>query len=192
MQSAPEINDAEVVAEVREVCEKYERALVENQVETLKALFWQSPHALRFGVTEELYGADEIAAFRNTRKVNFSERRVLRQDVLTLGRDIAIATLEFSVVVFGKRKHGRQTQVWARLGSAGWRIVSAHVSHKVVPSAGKEADFGEAAAAVLALAIDPNYREGVWRNLQVMAKIAEPLMAVELPPGVEPAPTFRP
>ena len=112
--------------------------------------------------------------------------------MLALGRDIAIATLEFSVVVFGRRKHGRQTQVWARLGSAGWRVVSAHVSHKVVPSGGKEADYGAAAAALLAVEVDPAYRDGVARSLQVMATIAAPMMALKLPAEIEPAPTFDP
>ena len=192
MSSDFAINDAEVVAEVTALCEKYEKALVDNQVDVLQAFFWDSPHALRFGVTEELYGAEEISAFRARRKINFSDRTVLRQDVLALGRDIAIATLEFSVVVFGRRKHGRQTQVWARLGAAGWRIVSAQVSHKVVPSGGKEADYGAAAAALLALEVDPAYRDGVSRNLQVMATIAAPMMAFELPAEIEPAPTFDP
>jgi Protein of unknown function (DUF3225)/Protein of unknown function (DUF4089) len=192
MALAGEVNDPEVVAEIREVCAKYENALIENDVDVLKELFWQSPLALRFGVAEELYGADEISAFRVNRKINFSERTTLRQDIVTFGRDLAVATLEFSVVVFGQRKHGRQTQVWARIGAAGWRVVSAHVSHKVVPSAGKEAAFGAAAAALTALNIEPVHREGVWRNLQVMAKVAEPLMAFELPPGTEPGPTFEP
>ena len=187
-----EINNADVVAEVTELCDKYEQALVENKVDVLKALFWESPHAMRFGVTEELYGADQISAFRDQRKINFSNRTVLRQDVLVLGRDLAIATLEFSVVVFGRPKHGRQTQVWARLGPAGWRIVSAHVTHKVVPSSGTEADYGAAAAALLGLAVDPAYRDGVARNLQAMAAIAAPLMELELPTEIEPAPVFEP
>ncbi len=34
-------------------------------------------------------------------------------------------------------KHGRQSQVWVRFPDAGWKIVSAHVSHKVVPPVGR-------------------------------------------------------
>lgn len=192
MSLAAQINDAEVVAEITAISDQYERALIENRVEELKALFWDSPLALRFGVTEELYGADEIAAFRDQRKINFSNRRTLRREVLTLGRDLAIVTIEFGVVVLGKHKHGRQTQIWARLGDAGWRVVSAHVSHRVEPSSGKAAEYGAAASALLEIEVDPLYRDGVARNLHDMAAIAAPLMAVELPPDVEPAPRFEP
>ena len=51
-----EINIPEVVAEVTEAFMRYERALIANDVGTLDALFWDSPHTLRFGVAENLYG----------------------------------------------------------------------------------------------------------------------------------------
>lgn len=191
MSLAARINEPEVVAEITAISDRYERALVENRVDELKALFWDSPLALRFGVTEELYGGDEISAFRAQRKINFSERRTLRRDILTLARDVAVVTIEFGVVVLGKLKHGRQTQIWVRFGDAGWRVASAHVSHRVEPNA-RHTEYGAAAATLLALHIDPLYRDGVERNLQVMAAIAGPLMAAELPPGVEPAPRFEP
>ena len=59
-----EINIPEVVAEVEKAFARYERALVTNDVAELDALFWKSPHTLRYGATENLYGYDEIAAFR--------------------------------------------------------------------------------------------------------------------------------
>jgi hypothetical protein len=194
MPFVPEINDGDVVAEVAVICAAYERALVANDVEALKGFFWQSPLTLRFGASEELYGAEQIAAFRTNRKIDFSGRKVLRQDVLALGRDVAVATLEVSVSVAGKPKHGRQSQVWVRFEGIGWQIVSAHVSHRVEPAAvaSPEASLGASAAAVLGIDIDPAFRDGVWSNLATMALIAAPLMAVELPADLEPAPVFRP
>ncbi|MDA0239454.1 MAG: DUF3225 domain-containing protein, partial [Proteobacteria bacterium] len=59
-----DINDPETLAEVTAVFARYEAALVANDVDTLDELFWKSPHTLRYGATENLYGSDEIAAFR--------------------------------------------------------------------------------------------------------------------------------
>ena len=48
-----EINIPEVVAEVERGVQRYERALVANDVAELDALFWESPHTLRYGVDRE-------------------------------------------------------------------------------------------------------------------------------------------
>ncbi len=61
------INDPEVTAEILALHEEYEEALVGNNVEKLTAFFWDSFHALRFGVVESLYGSAEIEAFRKAR-----------------------------------------------------------------------------------------------------------------------------
>jgi ketosteroid isomerase-like protein len=122
------VNHPAVVAELTAQFEAYERALVANDVEALNDFFWESPLATRFGVSEELHGAEEIARFRAQRKVSFGDRRILRQSILTLGEDFGVSMLEFTAP--GGR-HGRQTQVWARLPDLGWRIVSAHVSHRL-------------------------------------------------------------
>ena len=53
-----DINIPEVVAEVEKAFARYERALVTNDIAELDALFWKSPHTLRYGVTENLYGYD--------------------------------------------------------------------------------------------------------------------------------------
>ena len=187
-----QINDPIVAAEVTAAFHAYEKALAENDVGALTKFFWESPLALRFGVAEELYGADEISEFRRTRKVNFTDRKVIREEVVTLGNDLAIATLEFGVTVAGQRKHGRQSQVWVRFPDGGWKVVSAHVSHKVVPPPAPAVAFAQAAERLEGLPIDPAFREGVAMNLQIAANIAEPLMAFELPEEVEPAPKFFP
>ena len=52
-----QINDPEVVAELRTLYPLYESALVSNDVETLTNMFWASPDAIRFGAGENLYGS---------------------------------------------------------------------------------------------------------------------------------------
>ena len=59
-----EIDLPEVVAEVRAAFDRYEKALVTNDVATLDALFRDDPRTIRYGVAEILYGYDEIKAFR--------------------------------------------------------------------------------------------------------------------------------
>jgi hypothetical protein len=189
---SPELNLPEVVAEVSALCDRYETALVDNDVSALQAFFWRSDLAIRFGVTEELYGCDEIDAFRKNRKVSYADRTVQRHDIVTLGRSLAVATLRFTVTVAGKLRHGRQSQVWAKLGDDGWRIISAHVSHRVMPAAFSEADYASAAAVLLDLPVAPMFRESVAENIAAMGRIAEPLMRFELPPDIEPAPVFEP
>jgi hypothetical protein len=121
------INDPEVVAELRALYPQYELALVSNDVETLVAMFWDGPEVMRFGVTENLYGADELAAFRKGRPGANLARTVTRMEIVTFGRDFGSVTIEFERESGGAGIHGRQSQVWVRL-SEGWRIVQAHVS----------------------------------------------------------------
>jgi hypothetical protein len=121
------VNEPDVLAELSALYPLYEKALVENDVETLTRLFWSSPHAMRFGVTENLYGTDEIEAFRKARPSAGLARTIKRLDIVAFGHDFGSITLEFERVTAGKVIHGRQSQVWVRLPE-GWRIVAAHVS----------------------------------------------------------------
>jgi hypothetical protein len=120
-----EINIPEVVAEVETEFARYERALVSNDIAELDALFWKSPHTLRYGVTENLYGYDEIAAFRGQRPPANLARDLIRTVITTYGRDFATANAEFKRA--SATSTGRQSQVWVRT-EAGWRVVAAHVS----------------------------------------------------------------
>ena len=120
-----EINIPEVVAEVTEVFARYERALVENDVATLDALFWASPHTLRYGIGENLYGHQAIAAFRAARPPINLARRLINTVITTYGRDVATANTEFQRI--GATNTGRQSQVWLRT-DLGWRVAAAHVS----------------------------------------------------------------
>jgi len=120
-----EINRPEVVAEVTAQFARYEKALTTNDVAVLDELFWNSPHTLRYGVTENLYGYAEIQAFRASRPGQGLEREVLRTVITTYGRDFATANIEFQRV--GGTRVGRQSQTWVRTPE-GWRVVAAHVS----------------------------------------------------------------
>ena len=122
-----QINDPETLAELKALYPNYETALVANDVDTLTRMFWASPHVMRFGVTENLYGIDEIEAFRKGRSPANLARTVRRMDIVTFGKDFGSVTLEFERTVNGKTTLGRQSQVWVRFPE-GWRIVAAHVS----------------------------------------------------------------
>lgn len=121
-----EINIPEVLAEVTEAFARYEQALVTNDTATLDALFWDSPHTLRYGMNEVLYGIEEIRAFRSARSPVGLARTTERTRITTYGRDFATANTLFRRE--GQPRLGRQSQTWARIPGIGWRVVSAHVS----------------------------------------------------------------
>jgi len=102
----------------------YEFALMQNDLETLDRLFWQSPLAIRFGAGETLYGIDAIRNFRQARNPENIRRTLRNTTITTFSEDFAITTTEFER---NGQPTGRQTQTWVRF-SDGWRIVSAHVS----------------------------------------------------------------
>ena len=121
----PDINLPHVKAEVTEAFARYEDALVNNKVDVLDELFWNSPHTLRYGATENLYGYDAIQAFRAGRPSTGLMRELLRTEITTYGNDFATANCEFRRE--GSAKTGRQSQTWMRTAQ-GWRVVAAHVS----------------------------------------------------------------
>ena len=125
-----DINLPDVLAEVSAEFARYEQALTSNDVAVLDELFWNSPHTLRYGVGENLYGYDAIRDFRATRPAQGLQRTVLRTVITTYGRDFATADIEFRRA--GSDKTGRQSQTWMRTAE-GWRVVSAHVSLLLPP-----------------------------------------------------------
>ena len=127
-----EINIAEVLAEVEQAFARYEHALVANDVAELDALFWRSPQTLRYGVTENLYGYDKIAAFRAGRSPANLARDLVKTVITTYGRDFATANAEFR----RPTGTGRQSQTWVRTDE-GWRVVAAHVSLLPAPPSGR-------------------------------------------------------
>ena len=121
-----EIDLPDVVAEVRAAFERYEGALIANDVATLDALFRDDPRTIRFGGTESLFGYPEIMAFRAARSPVGLARRLGKTVITAYGRDVAVAsTLFYRETSPGKV--GRQMQTWVRFVE-GWRVVAAHVS----------------------------------------------------------------
>jgi hypothetical protein len=127
-----DINLPEIHAEVSAVFARYEDALVNNHVDVLDELFWTSPHTVRFGVAENLFGIEAIRAFRQARPAQGLARRLHNTVITTYGRDHATAMTEFRRE--GGNKLGRQSQTWVRLPE-GWRVVAAHVSLIDLPPA---------------------------------------------------------
>jgi len=125
--SSYEPNIPAVVEEVRDLFERYEKALAEKDVDVLDATFWNSPHTIRYAMHENGYGFDEIHRHRVARAPGpgLKEER-LRLEILTVGHDFATVNLEFKVR--GRDDVGRQSQTWVRFPDLGWKVVSAHVS----------------------------------------------------------------
>jgi hypothetical protein len=120
-----QVNIPEVVDELSRAFERYERALLGNDIEALNRLFWESELTTRYGVRELLYGHEAIARFRRERGA-IDQRRTLRNTrITTFGRDFGVANTEY--IPHGTQKTGRQSQTWMRTED-GWKIVSAHVS----------------------------------------------------------------
>jgi hypothetical protein len=119
------INLPHVLAEVKAVFALYEDALVNNKVDVLDELFWNSPFTLRYGVTENLYGFEAIQAFRASRSSQGLHRTCMNTVITTYGEDFATANTEFQRD--GVARTGRQSQTWLRTPE-GWRVVAAHVS----------------------------------------------------------------
>ena len=125
MSERHEINIPEVVAEVRAVFDRYEAALTTNDVPVLEELFWNASETTRYGVGENLYGWEEISAFRQARTTGSFRRTLMRTVITTYGRDFATANTEYQRE--GHDQPGRETKTLLRTAD-GWRIVSAHVS----------------------------------------------------------------
>jgi hypothetical protein len=122
-----ELNLPQPLAELTVASDRYEAALVANDVPVLQELFWNSLHAIRYGAAENLYGYAEIEAFRKARPPVGLAREVVRREIVTFGTDTGAVNLEFRRIEKGEPRIGRQSQLWRRF-PAGWRITSAHVS----------------------------------------------------------------
>ncbi|MEI8151393.1 MAG: oxalurate catabolism protein HpxZ [Hyphomicrobiales bacterium] len=121
-----DIDLPDVVAEVTAAFNRYEEALVTNDVAVLDDTFHDDPRTIRYGGTEILYGFDEIAAFRAARSPVGLTRTTSRTVITTYGRDYAVASTLFHRDSMPGRV-GRQMQTWVRFPD-GWHVVAAHVS----------------------------------------------------------------
>ncbi|WNW09721.1 oxalurate catabolism protein HpxZ [Pseudomonas sp. DTU_2021_1001937_2_SI_NGA_ILE_001] len=119
------IDRPEVLAEVSAAFQRYEQALVGNDIEVLDELFWHDPRTVRLGAGENLYGIEAIRAFRAARPAAGLARTLRNTVITTYGEDFAVCSTEFTRA--GSERIGRQQQTWARLEGR-WRIVAAQVS----------------------------------------------------------------
>jgi len=133
-----EIDIPDVLAEVTAEFARYEQALVSNDVAVLDELFRKDSRTLRYGVGENLYGYEEITAFRAARSPVGLMRRTDQTVITSYGRDTAVAsTLFYRDNAPGRV--GRQMQTWVRFPE-GWKIVAAHVSIIDEPKSSKQTD----------------------------------------------------
>lgn len=123
------INDPQTLAEVQDAFQRYETALLANDLDGLDSFFWHDGKTIRYGVAENLYGIAEIRAYRSNRSPVGLHRTLDQTVITTFGSDSATASTLFERPT-QPGTIGRQQQTWVRL-PAGWRIVAAHVS--VIP-----------------------------------------------------------
>lgn len=121
-----EIDNPEAKAELEAAFSRYETALVGNDVAALDALFLDAPTTIRYGAAENLYGYQEIAAFRAGRSPAGLARSLERTVITTFGRDFGVASTLFRRAS-APGKVGRQMQSWVRT-TEGWKVAAAHVS----------------------------------------------------------------
>jgi Protein of unknown function (DUF3225) len=127
-----ELDLPEVVADVKAAFDRYEKALVSNDVATLDALFHDDARTIRYGGAENLYGYAEIMAFRAARPSAGLARTLSKTVISTYGHDFAVASTLYNRQSF-PGKVGRQMQTWVRFPE-GWRVVAAHVSMIETPT----------------------------------------------------------
>jgi len=119
------INLPEVLNAVTAAFYRYEKALTGNDIAVLDELFWHDPRTVRLGAGENLYGIDEIRAFRAARPSAGLDRTLRNTVITTFGDAYAVCSTEFTRA--GTEKIGRQQQTWVKFPQ-GWRIVAAQVS----------------------------------------------------------------
>jgi hypothetical protein len=120
-----DVNIPEVVAEVTAAFNRYEAALIANDVPALDSFFWNDPRVIRYALFDNGYGFEAIRQARRARSNVDLRRRLMRTVVTTFGRDFATVNTEFKREESGRE--GRQSQTWVRTAE-GWKVVSAHVS----------------------------------------------------------------
>lgn len=121
-----DIDLPDVVTEVKAAFDRYEQALISNDLETLNETFRDDPRTIRYGMAENLYGYAEIMSFRAGRAPVGLARTISRTVIATYGREFATASTLFERTTMPS-KIGRQMQTWVKFPE-GWRVVAAHVS----------------------------------------------------------------
>ena len=115
-----------VVEEITALFDRYESALMANDLAALDAFFWPDERLTRYGIADRQHGITALRAFRAATPAPSFTRRLEHLRVSAFGPDCAVAQVEF--VRSDTTLRGFQTQTWVRFEGLGWRIVSAHVS----------------------------------------------------------------
>ena len=108
--------------------ERYETAIVADDVAVLDETFAPGPDTLRGDSAGLLVGHHAISAFRGTRG-GVAPRSIERIEHREVGTDAALLV---SVSRYAGGGRGLQTQLWQRIDGA-WRITAAHVSPRPQP-----------------------------------------------------------
>ena len=114
-----EIDRPEVVAEVTAAFDRYEQALVSNDVATLDAIFRNDPRTIRYGGGENLYGYEEIEAFRAARSPVGLARTISKTVITTYGRDFAVASTLFHRATIARQGRAADADLGALSRTAG-------------------------------------------------------------------------
>ena len=125
MEEPVQVNETESLMELNAAFDRYEDALIHNKVDVLDELFWDNKLTLRFGAKENLFGADEIKAYRASRPSGNLSREIITRHIVTFGHTMGVANITFKRST--EPRIGRQSQTWVKVAE-GWRVVSAHVS----------------------------------------------------------------
>ena len=120
------VSQPAVVAEVAALFNRYEEALMANDLAALDAFFWPDQRLTRYGIADRQWGIAELRTFRAATPAPTFTRRLEHLRISAFGPDCAVAQVEF--VRSDTPLRGFQTQTWVRFEGLGWRIVSAHVS----------------------------------------------------------------
>ncbi|MFV0435756.1 MAG: AtzH-like domain-containing protein [Leucobacter sp.] len=112
-----------VPADLLAAFEKYERAILANDLDVLDAAFARGPRTMRGDGAGLLVGHDAISAFRGVRG-GVSPRTIERIEYRPLAENAALLV---SVSRFRGGGTGLQTQLWQRIDGR-WLITAAHVT----------------------------------------------------------------
>ena len=113
----------EIPADLFTAFDRYERAILDNDLDVLDEMFAPDAGTLRGDAAGLLVGHDAISAFRGVRG-GVAPREIERIEYRPLGEGIALLV---SVSRYRGGGTGLQTQLWQRIDGE-WRITAAHVS----------------------------------------------------------------
>ena len=119
-----EIDLPEVVAEVRAAFDRYEKALDDNDVATLDAIFRDDPRTIRYGGAE-IFTATPRSKRSAPRALRLGPHDLEDRHQHLRPRPCGCFNAVSPPLLPGKI--GRQMQTWVRFPE-GWRVVAAHVS----------------------------------------------------------------